>query len=168
MSKTIDLISGDEVAFQIPNDIAMLFPTISAQIGDLESYIENVPIPLPNVSGEIMKKVIDFATHYLVVKETEPIIESESTGKSRIAELTPFEKEFCTALDVEVFFDVMLAANYLEFTKLLHVCARHVADLSRDGPNTKPADEIRAIFETPRGFTEEQERELRKKLDELQ
>lgn len=168
MSKHIDLVSGDGFSFQIPMGIAMLFPTISNQIEDLEAYIENVPIPLPNVSAKIMKRVIDFAKHHLSVKESKPITEADTTGKSRIAELTPFEKEFCKTLDVEVFFDVMLAANYLEFIKLIHVCARHIADLSRDGPNTKPANEIRAIFNTPSGFSEEQEHKLREKLDTLQ
>jgi hypothetical protein len=60
MSKpeTITLNAGDEQSFAVPRAIALKLKTVENQLKDLGDAEDT--IPLPNVTGPILEKVLDF------------------------------------------------------------------------------------------------------------
>jgi hypothetical protein len=60
--KTIKLQAGDETIVEVPRETADLCITVANQLKDLGDDVDI--LPLPNVTGPTLKKVIEFVTHY--------------------------------------------------------------------------------------------------------
>lgn len=62
---TIKLISNDKKCFTVNIEIAKTSTTIETMLEDLGmDDLDNELIPLPNVSGDILEKVLEWATHH--------------------------------------------------------------------------------------------------------
>jgi S-phase kinase-associated protein 1 len=111
-------------------------------------------IPLPNVSSEILSKVIDFCTHY----KTEPMNDIEKPLKSsNMAEIV--QKWYADFINVDqsVLFEMVLAANYMNIQPLLDLSCATIAGLIKG----KTPDEIRKVFNIVKDFTPEEEAQVR-------
>lgn len=129
----VKLQSQDNTDFEIEVRVAKMSETVCNLIED--AGIAN-PIPLPNVTGAILSKVIEYCTHYTKTKTDLDFGE----------------------IDQAKLFELILAANYLDIKPLLDVTCSTVANMIKG----KTPDEIRKTFNIKNDFTPEEEEQVRK------
>jgi S-phase kinase-associated protein 1 len=84
------------------------------------------PIPLPNVSSSVLKKVIEYCEHHK--KDPEPTTAVDDSRK-KSTEISDWDQKFIQ-VDQEMLFEIILAANYLDIKPLLFARAlRGICDL---------------------------------------
>jgi S-phase kinase-associated protein 1 len=120
----------------------------------MEGANNDTPIPLPNITGKILAKVIDYCKYRL----ENPTPVSEETKDEKITnDITPWEQEFCK-VEHETLFELILAANYLDMKPLLDLTCKTVANMIKG----KTPEEIRKTFNIKNDFTPEEEEQVRK------
>ncbi|KAL9231849.1 hypothetical protein vseg_007018 [Gypsophila vaccaria] len=140
-SKKVVLKSSDGEEFEVEEVIGEESQTIKHMIED--GCADNV-IPLPNVTGKILSKVIEFCRKQV-----------EAVGSSHV--LKCWNSEF-VKVDQDTLFDLILAANYLDIKKLLDLTCQTVTDMMKG----KTPEEIRKIFHIKNDYTPEEEEEVRR------
>jgi len=100
---------------------------------------DNENIPLPNVSGDILEKVIEYCEHHRDDKIDEYDYDE---GNNENLWDQDYLENFSTK---EQLFDTALAANYMDIKTLLNLICRRVADKIR----SKTAEDIREYFNIP-------------------
>ena len=75
--KSVRLISSDGQAIEVPLRVAYLSKLVKGMIDETEVDQEIQDIPLPNVSGNMLKKIIEFCEHYIrdPFEEIEKVLE---------------------------------------------------------------------------------------------
>ncbi|KAJ2380356.1 hypothetical protein GGI23_007807, partial [Coemansia sp. RSA 2559] len=114
----------------------------------------DICIPLPEVNGKTLKKVIEFCEHH----KDDPVDGDDFDDLPRRSDdMDSWDKEF---IDVEqdTLFEVLLAANYMGCSALLDLACARVANMVRN----KDAAEIREMFNITDDFTEEEKEQIRK------
>jgi len=157
----LTLQSSDGKIFNVDVEIARVSVTVSNMIQHTEDDMEqDVVIPLSNVNGKILEKVIEWATHHHM---DDPAVE-EGDGHSvrRTDDISAWDKEFLK-IDQGTLFDLVLAANYLDVKGLLDLTCKAVAIMIRD----KTPEEVRKILNLRNDFTAAEEEHLRKENDWL-
>ncbi|KAL6183663.1 PREDICTED: SKP1-like protein 1A [Fragaria vesca subsp. vesca] len=137
--KMITLQSADGEPFEIEEVVALESQTIKHMVED--DCAENA-IPLPNVKGAILAKVIEYCKKHV-----------EDAGE----DLKAWDAEYVN-VDQNVLFDLILAANYLNIKGLLDLTCQKVADMIKG----KTPEEIRTLFNITNDFTPEEEEEVRR------
>ncbi|KAF5181057.1 Skp1-like protein [Thalictrum thalictroides] len=140
--KMITLKSSDNQEFEVEEVVACESETIKNMIED-DCYKEG--IPLPNVTGNILAKVIEYCK-----KHVEEGVSDKDKKK--------WDEEFTKNMDQQRLFELILAANYLNIKKLMDVTCQAVADSIKD---CSP-EEIRTMFNITNDFTQEEEEQVRK------
>ncbi len=157
MADTVTLLSNDDKSFEISQeaiDVSVTIKELIEDIGDLDA-----PIPLPNVSGETLARVVEYCNYHYAIsvsKEDETAVATE-TAK----EIELWDEQFCK-MELQSLFQLILAANYLEIPSLLDVTCKTVANMI----NGKTPDQIRETFNIPDDLTEEQKEEMYKEYRE--
>ncbi|KFK35210.1 hypothetical protein AALP_AA5G254700 [Arabis alpina] len=146
-TKMIMLKSSDGEPFEIEEPVALQSETIAHIIEDDCATNE---IPLANVKGTILSKVIEYCKKH--------VGESETCTDEAKEELKKWDKEFME-MDESTIFDLILASNYLNIKSLLELTCQTVADMIAA---CKSADEIREKFQIENDFTPEEEERVRK------
>ncbi|CAI0553857.1 unnamed protein product [Linum tenue] len=100
-------------------------------------------IPLPNVTGRILAKVIEYCKKHHEAPKPDG--------------LKSWDEDF-VKVDQNTLFDLILAANYLNIKDLLDLTCQTVANMMKG----KTPEEIRAIFNIKNDFTPEEEEEVRR------
>ncbi|RKP37237.1 SCF ubiquitin ligase complex protein SKP1b [Dimargaris cristalligena] len=120
----------------------------------------NAVLPLPNVSGPILAKVIEYCRHHQL-HNRRPAGPSGSTPDGTPARQTitlgDWDREFCN-VDQGALYELILAANYLDIKPLLDLTCLTVANMIKG----KMPDEIRRTFNVKNDFTPEEEEAVRK------
>ena len=147
---TILLISSDDERFEVPEEAANLSETIQHMI---EDGCTDGGIPLPNVTGSILAKVLEYCNKHAAASAGG----EGSSSSSDKEELDKFDKAF-VEVDQATLFDLILAANYLNVKGMLDLTCQTVADMIKD----KSVEEIRQTFNIKNDFTPEEEAEIRK------
>lgn len=143
----ITLKSSDGHAFEVDEDVAIESQTIKHMIED--DCTDN-GIPLPNVTGEILAKVIEYCKHHVeAAKDDKKFAEGDS--------LENWDAAF-VKVDQSTLFDLILAANYMNIKSLLDLTCKTVADMMKD----KTPEEIRKTFNIKNDYTPEEEAAIRK------
>ncbi|CAJ2655384.1 SKP1-like protein 1A [Trifolium pratense] len=145
--KKILLKSSDGETFEVEQAIAVQSQTIKHMIDD--NCADETGIPIPNVTGKIMAKVIEYCKKHV---ET-PSFEEKPSEE----DLTKFDTDFIT-VDQPTLFDLILAANYLDIKGLLDLGCKTVADMMRG----KKPEEIRKTFNIKNDYSPEEEAEVRR------
>eukprot|EP00591_Stephanopyxis_turris_P012013 CAMPEP_0195517626 /NCGR_PEP_ID=MMETSP0794_2-20130614/11099_1 /TAXON_ID=515487 /ORGANISM="Stephanopyxis turris, Strain CCMP 815" /LENGTH=172 /DNA_ID=CAMNT_0040646457 /DNA_START=45 /DNA_END=563 /DNA_ORIENTATION=- len=154
-NETVNLISKEGDSHPVPVSIAKLSKLVETTIDDDESDEEVHEIPLPNVKGSVLAKVIEFCTHY---KTVEVMNEIQAPLKSnKIEEIV--QKWYADFVKVEqvLLFELVTAANFMDIKPLLDVTVLAVAIMIKG----KSADDIRAIFNISNNITPEEEARFR-------
>lgn len=112
-------------------------------------------IPLSNISGSILAKVIEFCK-----RREEATIQSDSIVS--IPMISKFDQEFVD-VDKGTLFELILAANYLCIEDLMDLTCMAAAQLIRG----KSIDDIREIFNIENDLSPEEEEEYRKENDSI-
>ena len=148
---SIKLISADERTFDVEREIASMSITIRNMIEDIG---DDAAIPLPNVTGKILEKVITYCKYH---HEHPSATSDEKRDEKRTDDISPWDYEFCK-VDQAVLFELILAANYLDIKPLLDLGCKTVANMIKG----KTPEEIRRTFNIRNDFTPEEEEQVRK------
>ncbi|KIK63677.1 hypothetical protein GYMLUDRAFT_71810 [Collybiopsis luxurians FD-317 M1] len=148
----LNLVSSDGQTFSVDKQAIFQSMIIKNMIEDLGESSD--PIPLPNVSGAILEKVIEFCVQHR--EEELPIAEEDDTRRRSI-EMSDWDRQFIN-VDKFILFDIILAANYLDIKSLLDLGCKKVALMIQG----KKTEEIRAMFQIENDFTPEEEEKIRK------
>ncbi|CAN7043259.1 unnamed protein product, partial [Brassica rapa subsp. trilocularis] len=146
-SNKIVLTSSDGDSFEIDEAVARESHTI-AEMLDAGCAGE---IPLQNVTGKILDKVIDYCKTHV---EAGLIFEEDEEAKKK---LKIWKAEFMK-VDLETISELILAANYLNLPGLLDLSCQTLADYIKD----KTPEDVREIFNIQNDFTPEEEAAVRK------
>ncbi|KAI9351205.1 Skp1 family, tetramerization domain-containing protein [Obelidium mucronatum] len=174
----VKITSSDNQEFTIAKEIANQSVLIKNMLEDV-GEADDQPIPLPNVSGAILQKVIEYATMH---KDDPPAAPEEETKPKSSEDIEERDKEFMN-VDQGTLFEIILAANYLDMKNLLdlaiiifrgyvtyggwvnvtvvkgvRLCCKTVANMIKG----KSVEEIRKTFNIVNDFTPEEEEQIRK------
>eukprot|EP00501_MAST-03F_sp_TOSAG23-6_P001210 GSMAST32.ASY1.ANO1.1254.1 assembled CDS len=139
----VTLTSQEGEQFEIDGAVARMSELVKTMIGgdddgddkdSDDSDNDEQEIPLPNVKSEVLGKVIEFCKHHI-----------EKPLKSSKME------------DVELLFELILAANYMDIKSLLDLTCAKVASMIKG----KTPEEIRKTFNIVNDFTPEEEAKVR-------
>ncbi|KAK7261652.1 hypothetical protein RIF29_27968 [Crotalaria pallida] len=148
----ITLRSSDGMAFEVDEAVAIQSQTIKYMIED--NCTDN-GIPIPNVSGNILAKVIEYCKKHA---EAAAAAASGSEEKPNNAnDLKAWDDDFAN-VDQATLFDLLMAANYLHIKSLLDLICQTVADMIKG----KSPEEIRKILNIKNDFTPEEEEQIKK------
>ncbi|CAL8099111.1 unnamed protein product [Orchesella dallaii] len=156
MPKVI-LESSDHETFTVEVEIAKMSTTIKTMLEDLGvNSVEGneEKIPLPNVRGEILKLVIQWAQQH---RDDPPLPEDDDSREKRTDDITQWDQDFLK-VEQAILFDLILAANYLDIKGLLDVTCKTVANMIKG----KTPEEIRRTFNIKNDFTPAEEEQIRK------
>ncbi|KAJ3101681.1 hypothetical protein HDU97_001222 [Phlyctochytrium planicorne] len=149
----VKLTSSDGQEFSVGKEIACQSILIKNMLEDVGES-EDQPIPLPNVSGPILSKVIEYATQH---KDDPPPPPEEEMKPKSSEDIDEWDREFMT-VDQGTLFEIILAANYLDMKNLLDLGCKTVANMIKG----KSVEEIRKTFNIVNDFTPEEEEQIRK------
>eukprot|EP01033_Poteriospumella_lacustris_P019257 gene19257-13920_t len=139
-SKTVHLVSQEGESFDVPVAVANMSVLVKTMIDEDHDDEEAQEIPLPN--------------HYIA----EPMHEIEKPLKSaNIKEVVQEWYATFVAVDQDVLFELILAANYMDIKPLLDLTCATVASWIKG----KNAEEIRKHFNIVDDFTPEEEAQVR-------
>lgn len=88
----------------------------------------DAPIPLPNVSSNVLRKVIEWCEHHKKDPEPLPTDLDADDSRKRTTEISDWDQKFIQ-VDQEMLFEIILAANYLDIKPLLYVSLPSAAHL---------------------------------------
>ncbi|PIA48539.1 hypothetical protein AQUCO_01400850v1 [Aquilegia coerulea] len=140
--KMIRLMTSDEQVIDVEEVVACESETIKNMIKD-NCYEDG--IPLPNVTGNILAKVIEYCK-----KHVEEGVSDDDKKK--------WDDEFVKTIDQNMLFDLFLTANYLNINKLMDLTSQAVAD----SINNLKTEEVREMFGIVNDYTPEEEEQIRK------
>lgn len=117
-------------------------------------------IELKNISGKTIEKIITWLEYH----EKEPPRQISKPLKSAIMRenVSSWDAKFVDT-DMELVFEVLLAANFLNINALLELCCAKVASMMLG----KTPKQIRKAFGIKEDFTAEEEAEIRKEFAEF-
>ncbi|KAL0366012.1 UNVERIFIED_CONTAM: SKP1-like protein 1A [Sesamum radiatum] len=127
-SKKITLRSSDGEVFEVEEAVAIESQTIKHMIED--DCADNV-IPLPNVTGKILSKVIEYCKRHVDAAASASAAKADDKLASASVtddDLKAFDADF-VKVDQATLFDLILAANYLNIKGLLDLTCQTVADM---------------------------------------
>jgi S-phase kinase-associated protein 1 len=154
-STQVTLQSSDAKSFQVDVKVATMSQTIKGLIEDAGTVHA---IPLPNISGKALEKIVEYAKHHADLKSLETKNEDETEDVSkRTDDISEWDQNFCK-VDQEFLFELLLAANYLDIKGLLDLVCKSVANMIKG----KTPAEIRETFNIKREFTKEEIDEVKK------
>lgn len=130
----IKLMSGDEKMFEVSRDSIMMSTTLKNLLEDVGD--SEYPIPLPNVSGVIVEKIIPFCDYHTAHPEIN-VVEYTTSGKIT----DQWDITYCE-MPMDIKIDVIMAANYLDIKPLLDMLCLSVATAIKG----KTPAEIRQIM----------------------
>ncbi|KAF7815534.1 SKP1-like protein 1B [Senna tora] len=140
---SVTLLSSDGEAFVVDVDVAMQSPTLKYMI---ENNIIDNGIPLPDIGGEILSRVIEYCK-----KHAGP----DRIDRADEEELISWDSDF-VKVDRDTLFELVKASKFLDIKNLLDLTCRAVADMIKG----KSAAEIRRIFKVEYDFSAEEEAQI--------
>ncbi|KAG2174199.1 hypothetical protein INT43_004220 [Umbelopsis isabellina] len=141
----VQLLSSDNETFTVDKQVAERSILIKNMLEDVGE--SDAPIPLPNVTAKILKKVIDWCEHH----RGDPVSQQEEINdRKRLTEIDEWDQKFME-VDQETLFEIILAANYLDIKPLLDIGCKTVANMIKG----KSPEEIRRTFNIVNDFTPE-------------
>ena len=149
--KTLSLNSSDNVKVTIDSKSAERSVLLK---GLLQDYSDENDIPMPDIKGEILKKCVEYMTHY---KDTEPKDIPRPLPSPNLLDVTDeWDVNFISGIDLDSVFEIINAANYLDLKSLLDLSCSRIASIMKG----KTAEEIRNIFNLDNDLTEDEIKEF--------
>ena len=150
----VTLQSQEGTEFQVSCKIAKMSETVKNLIEDIGV---DSAIPLPNVTGKILAKVVEYCKYH--DEHPNPVTEEKDNEDEprRTDDISDWDKAFCE-VDQPTLFELVLAANYLDIKDLLDLTCKTIANMIKG----KTPEEIRKTFNIKNDFTPEEEEQIRK------
>lgn len=155
----IKIQTSDETNFEVIRPIALMSATIKNMLEDMPEGGTETAIPLPNVSGKIFTKIVEYCNYHLENPAPQTMDEDEDKKKEsrRTDDIIPWDADFCK-VEQATLFELILAANYLDIKPLLDLGCKTVANMIKG----KTPEEIRKTFNIKNDFTPEEEEQVRR------
>jgi S-phase kinase-associated protein 1 len=147
------LTSSDNEPFNVDKEVAERSVLIKNMLEDVGE--SDAPIPLPNVTSKVLRKVIEWCEHHR--NDPQPAQDDQDDSRKRTTDIDEWDQKFMD-VDQEMLFEIILAANYLDIKSLLDVGCKTVANIIKG----KSPEEIRKTFNIVNDFTPEEEAQIRK------
>ena len=159
MAGRINLRSNDNMDFTMSVELAKISETLKTMLDDLgidtESDEASEPIPLPNVNGATLKKVVEWCEHHKA--DYKEFADEDESTRPRLDDIPDWDVSFFNIDQAEIF-EIILAANYLDIKGLLNIGCKSVAKMMEG----KSPEQIRQTFNIKNDFTPEEEEQIRK------
>ncbi|KZT60467.1 E3 ubiquitin ligase SCF complex, Skp subunit [Calocera cornea HHB12733] len=150
----INLTTSDNETFTVDKKVAEKSVLIKNMLEDVGE--SDQAIPLPNVTASVLKKVLEWCEHHKD-DPAPPENEDKDDTRKRTTDISEWDQKFI-AVDQEMLFEIILAANYLDIKALLDVGCKTVANMIKG----KTPEEIRKLFNIVNDFTPEEEAQIKK------
>ncbi|CBJ48849.1 conserved unknown protein [Ectocarpus siliculosus] len=154
-SGAVTLVSMDGDGFVVEASAIEVSKLLKAMVdGPTENAAKE--IPLTNMRSNVVAKVVEFCQHH----QTDPMTDIPKPvqfGKTVGDHVQEWYSTFVKALKDEMLFEMLLAANYLDLSPLLELCAATVGLRAMN----KTPEEIQREFNIKEPFSPEVERTLR-------
>ncbi|PIA62091.1 hypothetical protein AQUCO_00200233v1 [Aquilegia coerulea] len=134
--KKLTLKTGDGKVFKVEEAAMVQSETIKNMI---EDGCADVVIPIPNLTGEIFAKIVEYCNKHVGEKKLK---------KKEKEELEEWDDEFVD-LDRDDLFNLLSAAMYLNIESLVDLAAQEFADMIKN----LPIEKVREIFGIENDFT---------------
>jgi len=149
MSKQLILNACDNVKCTIDSQAAQRSELLKGLIQDYEDN----DIPMTDIRGDILKKVVEYLEHY---KSTEPKEITRPLPSNNLGDVTDeWDISYLNNIDLDSTFDLINAANYMDIKPLLDLSCAKIASLMKG----KSAEEIRTMFSIECDLSEEELKE---------
>ena len=149
--KQITLVSSDGEKMKISAKAAQRSNLVK---GIIEDYPDDAEVPLTNVKSNVLKKVKEYLDHYADADPRE--IERPLISNNYQECVDPRDYEYIN-LDLDLVFEIILAANYMDIKALLELASSKIASVIKG----KSPEEIRKTFNIQNDFTPEEEAQIR-------
>lgn len=150
MSKTITLISSDGQKVSIDEKSCGKSNLLK---GLMQDYSEDTDIPMPDIKGDVLKKVVEYLTHY---QDSDPKEIPKPLPSANLLDVAEeWDVNYINSVDLDTNFDIINAANYMDIKPLLDLSCAKIASLMKG----KTAEEIRNMFNIECDLTEEELKE---------
>jgi len=153
--QTITLLSNDHDEIKVEKEVAERSMLIKNMMEDLGDDALGVPVPIPNVNSQVLKKVIEWCQHHKSDPATPA--DDDSDSRKKTTDIDEWDQKFMQ-VDQEMLFEIILASNYLDIKPLLDVGCKTVANMIKG----KSPEEIRKTFNITNDFTPEEEEQIRR------
>ncbi len=151
--KEIKLKSNDEQVFTIKESAVKRSRLVE---GILADYEDNTEVPLPDVNGKTLKRIVDYLIHY---ENSEPKAIPKPLKNSHIDEiLDEWDYNFIIEVPLDDSIDLLNAANYMDIPPLLQLACCRIASEMVD----RPVEEVRELFGITCDMTKEEMEEMDK------
>jgi len=117
------LTSSDDKSFTLPRDVALLSVTVGNMLNNISLSSEGggAAIPLTNLNGKTLEKVIEYCTHH----KDNPV-PPRSEDDYSVDNIGEWDLKFIE-VEIPFLFDLVLAANYLDISSLLDLGCKAIA-----------------------------------------
>eukprot|EP00033_Pygsuia_biforma_P000670 GCRY01000788.1.p1 GENE.GCRY01000788.1~~GCRY01000788.1.p1 ORF type:complete len:164 (-),score=37.62 GCRY01000788.1:60-551(-) len=156
VNPTVKLISIEQQVFEVPREVANVSVFLRQFLADSNAD----SIPLENIEGDILAKVLEYCEHHKNDPAPERRLDEDEVGERRNEDISPWDAEF-VKVDQSTLFKLITAANFLDIKGLLDLVCITIANMMKG----KSPEEIRATFGIVNDFTPEEEEMLRKDSD---
>ena len=150
IDKKITLVSSDGEKVEISSKAVQRSVLVK---GIIEDYPDDAEVPLNNIKSPILKKIKEYLEHY--EKEEPKVIERPLTSPNFKECVNEWDYNYID-VDLEMIFELLLGANYMDIKSLLELSSSKIASIIK-GKNT---EEIRKTFNLTNDFTPEEEQQI--------
>ena len=140
--KKITLVTNDGIKKEVSKDLIMKSGLVKNTIQD---FPEGNEIPLNEVKGDILDKILEYMTHY--EKEEPQEIANPLKSNDFKKCVSEWDYNFINQ-ELNIVFEIMTAANFMDIPSLLDLCTAKVASFIIG----KTSDEIRKTFNLKNDF----------------
>jgi S-phase kinase-associated protein 1 len=149
--KIITLVSSDGDKFQLSEKAARRSQLIK---GIIDDYPDDPEVPLHNVKSQILKLIITYLENY---KDNDPREIERPLPSNNFNEcVDSWDYQFID-LELDLIFEIILAANYMDIKPLMELASSKVASIIKG----KSPEKIREVFNIQNDFTPEEEAQIR-------
>ena len=148
--RKIVLISSDGEKIEISVNAAKRSFLIK---GILDDYPDDEEIPLNNIKSNILNKIKEYLEYY---KNFEPKKIKKSLPSKDFKECVDEWDNNYINVKINMIFDLILGANYMDIKPLLELASSKVASIIK----SKTTEEIRKTFNIINDFTPEEEQQI--------
>ena len=148
--KKITLVSSDGEKIEISSKAVQKSVLVK---GIIEDYPDDAEVPLNNVKSNILKKIKEYLEHY---ENSEPKEIERPLPSSEFKDCVEEWDYNYINVELEMIFEIILGANYMDIKPLLELASAKVASLIKG----KTTEEIRKLFNITNDFTPEEEQQI--------
>jgi len=158
----ISQVSREGHSFDVPAEVAKMSRLVEETLENDDDEDEEDPdeeakeIPLPNVSTDVLQKVIEFCSHYTL---QEKMTEIQTPLRSpKLEELVQEWYADFVKVPRNMLFDLVAAANFMDIKPLLDLTCLAVSILIKG----KSAGELREMFNLSAEMSPEEEAQMQR------